>query len=90
MFSCPVSVSCFFLQHLCPVFVATGAELAGALCEQHICLLRPVQIALRLCLAQQNAWVRQADVLLTKHQQAKSLWPHTEGAYGHSQLFNHA
>ena len=38
--------------------------------------LRPAQTALRLCLAQQKAWVSQADVLLTKHQQAKSLWPH--------------
>ena len=40
--------------------------------------LRPVQTALRLCLANQKAWVRQADVLLTKHQQAKSLWPHKQ------------
>ena len=40
--------------------------------------LRPVQTALSLCLAYQKAWVRQADVLLTKHQQAKSPWPQTQ------------
>ena len=40
--------------------------------------LRPTQTALRLCLAQQKAWVSQAGVLLTKHQQSKSLWPHKQ------------
>ena len=39
--------------------------------------LTPVQTALRLCLAKHKAWVKQADVLLTKHQLAKSLWLHT-------------
>ena len=40
--------------------------------------LRPVQTALRLCFGSQKAWVRQADVLRTKHQQAKSLCPHKQ------------
>ena len=40
--------------------------------------LRPPQTALRLCLALQKAWARQSDMLLTMHQQAKSLWPHTQ------------
>ena len=40
--------------------------------------LRPAQTPLRLRLAQQHAWVSQANVLLTKHQQAKSLWPHKQ------------
>ena len=33
---------------------------------------------LKIVLGLTKTWVRQADVLLTKHQQAKSLWPRTK------------
>ena len=40
--------------------------------------LRPLHTVLDCAWPSGKAWVRQADVLLTKHQQAKSLWLHKQ------------
>ena len=64
------------LRHLC--FDPLHILLSSMLHFLFLLGLRLHALVFQQFLGKRKAWVRQADVLLTKHQQAKSLWPHTQ------------